>query len=447
MAKEILRGAGDYALSRVPDEGKRAVWKVTVVRLGGISCLPVLMLGAQLGFSLTFWESFWAVFFGSVILQFVGWAIGYIGAKEGLSVSVLARWCGLGNKGSSLIGLVIAISLFGWFGIQNSVFADGLYQITGLLNFPVWAIITGIAVTFIVLYGFKMMSIIANIALPLFIAGVLFAFYKLLEGNDLLTLTTTPALGPALPMAVAITMVSGSFMVGAVISPDMSRFIKRPKDVFIMILVSTFVGELGFCMIGTLMAHAVGTPDVVTMMYTLSGALGVGLVIFSTIKINDINLYSSSLGITNFIHAVFGKTVSRTAATFFMGILGTILSVLGILNYFIEFLSFLGVLIPPICGIMVADYFVLKRSRKLLDDSRAIGELPKTAENWNFMAIIAWVIATLCGQFMTIGIGSINSLVISFVAYLVLMKIYMSATKKVLFKESEVNLEAEAAKE
>ena len=443
MAKEILRGADDYSLARVPAEGKRAAWKVTVVRLGGISCLPVLMLGAQLGFSLTFWESFWAVFFGSVILQVVGWLIGRIGAVESLSTSLLARWSGFGSKGSSLIGLVIAISLFGWFGIQNSVFADGLYQITGVLNFPIWAIITGVAVTFIVLYGFKMMSVVANIALPCFVAGVIYAFYKMLEGHDLPTLASSPAVGPALAMGVAITMVSGSFMAGAIISPDMSRFMRKPRDVFWMILISTFVGELGFCMIGTLMAHAIGSPDVVTLMYTLSGALGVALVIFSTIKINDINLYSSLLGITNFIQAVFGKNIKRGTATLFMGILGTILSVLGILNYFIEFLSFLGVLMPPICGIIVADYYVLRRSKKVLEESRAKGVLPKTAENWNPMAIIAWIIATICGEFMTIGIGSINSLIISFVAYLILMKIYMSVTKKDGFKESEVKLDVE----
>jgi len=171
--------------------------------------------------------------------------------------------------------------------------------------------------------------------------------------------------------------------------------------------------------------------------------LGVALVIFSTIKINDINLYSASLGITNFIHAVFGKTVGRATATIVMGVLGTILSVLGILNYFIEFLTFLGVLIPPICGIMVADYYVLKRSKKVLDETRETGTLPKTAENWNPIAIIAWAIASACGFLLTVGIGSINALVISFVAYIVLMKIYMSVSKKAGFKETDVNLEKE----
>ena len=441
MAKVSLRGAEDYSMSRVPDAGKKAVWKVTMVRLGGISCLPVLMLGAQLGFGMTFWESFWAVFFGSVILQVIGWLVGRIGSKEGLSTSLLARWSGFGSKGSSLIGIVLAVSLFGWFGIQNSVFAGGLLQITGVLNFPVWAIITGLGVTFIVLYGFKMMSVVANIALPLFVAGVIFAFIMMLQGHDLGVLLTMAPAGPAIPMTVAITMAAGSLMSGAVIAPDMSRFIKKPQHVFWMILISTFVGELGFCMIGSLMAHAVGSPDVVTVMYTLSGALGVGLVVFSTVKINDINLYSASLGLTNFIQALFKRNISRGMATLIMGILGTILSILGILNHFIDFLTILGVAIPPICGIMVADYYILKRSRKALDATRESGELPKTAEKWNPIAIITWVIASICGFFLTFGIGAINSLIISFALYLLLMKIYMSVSSKVGFAEEEIKID------
>ena len=436
MARDI--GHDDFSLSRVPMGNKQATWKVTIVRLGGISCLPILMLGAQLGNGMTFRDTVLAVLFGSVILQVVGWALGRAASKEGLSTSLFSRWSGFGNIGSALIGVVIAVSAFGWFGIQNSVFAGGLYQITGVLNFPIWCIITGIGTTLIVLYGFKLMSVVANIALPLFAAGIIFAFVLMLQGHNIADLAVAPPVGTPIPMPVAITMVSGAYMVGAVITPDMSRFIAKPKNVFWMVLISTFVGELGFCMIGSLMAHAAGTSEIVEIMYTLSGALGVGLVIFSTIKINDLNLYGSSLGITNFLNALFGLKPNRGTATLIMGILGTLLSILGILNFFVGFLTLLGVAIPPICGIMVIDYYVLKRSRKSLQESNDNkGALPKFVEKWNPMAIITWVVASVCGYFLTFGIASINSLIISAVLYLVLMLIHKAVTKKDEFKTVE----------
>jgi len=446
MARNI--GHDDYSLSRVPMEGKQATWKVTMVRLGGISCLPILMLGAQLGNGMKFWDAFIAVVLGSVILQIVGWSVGRAAAKEGLSTSLFSRWSGFGNIGSSVIGVVIAISSFGWFGIQNSVFAGGLLQITGVFNFQIWAIITGIGTTLIVIYGFKLMSLVANIALPLFAAGVIYAFVVMLQGHDVNELTTAAPVGDPISMPIAITMVSGAYMVGAVITPDMSRFIAKEKNVFWMVLISTFVGEIGFCTMGSMLAHAAGTADVVTIMYTISGALGVALVIFSTLKINDINLYSSSLGIINFLNSLFKVKPHRGTATLFMGIFGTILSLLGILDFFIGFLTFLGVLIPPICGIMIVDYYVLKRHRKVLDESKGQnGILPKKVEIWNPIAIIAWAAASVFGYFFAWGIPALNSLILSFVLYLVLMKIMQGATKKTEFAEMDFEQVEHAEKE
>jgi cytosine permease len=56
-----------------------------------------------------------------VILEVVAIFVGIAGMREGLSTSVLSRWTGSGRYGSSIIGLVFAVSLIGWFGVQNAV--------------------------------------------------------------------------------------------------------------------------------------------------------------------------------------------------------------------------------------------------------------------------------------------------------------------------------------
>jgi len=132
--KENLEAHDDHSLRRVPDSDKRSMWQVLVVRLGYFACVSQLMLGATLGYGMTFKDAFWAVMFGSVILEVIGFAVGYAAAKEGLSTALLTRWTGFGNIGSLLIGLAVALSLTGWFGVQNSVFAQGLYQATHIFN-------------------------------------------------------------------------------------------------------------------------------------------------------------------------------------------------------------------------------------------------------------------------------------------------------------------------
>ena len=59
-----------------------------------------------------------------------------------------------------------------------------------------------------------------------------------------------------------------------------------------------------------------------------------------------------------------------------------VLGAAGILNSFTDFLVLLGVVFPPIAGIMVAEYFVAKTWRPELDSSRRAGVLPPTAPTW-----------------------------------------------------------------
>lgn len=427
--KKVL--GDDYSLSRVPQSARQSLWSITIVRVGALATISQFILGAALGYGMTFWEAFWATMFGSVILQVISFLLGYAGAREGLSTSLLSRWTGFGRYGSSIIGAIIAIACIGWFGVQNGVFADGLVQATnGKLSLPVAATLTGLGVTILVIFGFKLLSVTATIAVPAFLLAVGVGIYQVLSKHSLFDLTTTAPAGDPLTMGVAATMVAGGFIIGAVITPDFSRFAKSGKDVFWMTMIGTFVGELGINMIAVLMAHAARTNDVVSIMVQTSGWLGAIVVVFSTIKINNLNLYSSSLGFTNIFDTVFNIKLNRGVVTLIIGVIGTVLSVLGILDMFVGFLILLGVFIPPVAGIMVIDYFILKTHRKALDESRANGTLPAEVEKMSPVTLIAWGAGFAAGYFVTAGIPSINSLVVSAVVYYFGSKIYITMRNK-----------------
>jgi cytosine permease len=424
-------GVEDYALERTPQDARRPMWEVFLIRFGSICCLPMFMLGAALGFGLSFNEAILATFLGAVLLEVISCLIGIAGCREGLSTSVLTRWAGFGRIGSSLIGLIIAISLIGWFGIQNSIFAEGIGQaLGGAVSVQVLMVITGLAVTALVVYGYRMLSYTANVAVPLFLVAVIIATIALFTRYNVHGLITTAAPGAHLTLGVAVTIVAGGYMVGAIISPDLSRFNRNGWDVFWSSLLSIFIGELGVVGLAVLMAHAVKSADVVSIMLSLGGWLAAGLVILGTVKINDINLYSSSLGLSNFFDTALNVRFSRANLTWIIGVLGTVASVIGILNRFVSFLTVLGVAIPPIGGIVVVDYFILKHSRRELDASRARNELPKTVEAINPVAILSWAIAFLVGTFVQQGIPALNSLLAAGVCYWVFMELYNLATHK-----------------
>lgn len=432
-------GHDDYSLSRVP-ASKRYSWvTVAVQRFGQVSALSQFLLGATLGFGMGFWEAFLALTLGAVVLEVVAIFTGIAGQREGLSTSVLARWTGFGRYGSSLIGLVIAVSLVGWFGVQNAVFAEGLGSLLGGLPVWAWSIITGLAVTAIVVFGFLMMAWVAYIAVPAFLLLAGYSILSVLSDHRLGDLIASPAPGPELSLAAGTTLVAGGFIVGAVMTPDMTRYNRSAADVIKQTLVGITLGEYVIGLIGVLLAHAVKSSDVIAIVTSTSGAIGTIILITATLKINDWNLYSSSLGFVNFIDTVFGMRLNRAMITIAVGVLGTILSAAGILEQFVGFLTFLGVVVPPIAGIMVVDYYVLRRHRDELRQSAREGALPARQERFNPVTLVAWASASVVGYTVQWGIPALNSLIVAAVLYYAIMKAlsFTQRREQVTFAETD----------
>ncbi|MDT7651822.1 MAG: cytosine permease [Pseudonocardiales bacterium] len=416
-------GVDDYALVRVPHEERYSWWSVAVQRFGQVSALSQFLLGSTIGFGMSFWNAFWAFTLGAVILELVSIGVGIIGCREGLQTSLLTRWTGFGHAGSAVVGVAIGISLIGWFGIQSGVSAEGLVSLIGVL--PTWArsLVFGLAVTFIVLWGFASMKWVAYVTVPAFVVLVAWSIGGKLFGHDVGTLVSSPPPGPHLSLLEGTTLVAGGFIVGAVVTADMTRFNRSSADVIKQTVVGFTVGEYLIGMSGVLLAHAVRSDDVITIVTSSVGWVGTLVIIMGTLKINDWNLYSSGLGVVNLVGTVFGKRVNRGVVTLTLGVVGSLLAAGGILDSFIGFLSLLGVAFPPIAGIMVAEYFVVKQWRPDLDRSRAAGTLPETAPTWVPATLVIWVLAALIGHFVTWGLPSINSLIAAFVLYVVAGKL------------------------
>lgn len=425
----------DYSTQRFPENKRDPMWKVLMVQIGGFVALSQFMLGAELGYGMTFHDAVLATILGSVILQFISYGLGLAGQREGLPTSLLSKWAGFGTFGSAIVGLTFAISLIGWFGIQNSVFAQGVVQILNSIthhniNYQLIATITGLLVTFSVIFGFKGLSWTTNISIPAFIVVMGFATYNMLKGNSLNHLVTMAAPGAAMGLGAGITMVTGNFIVGAIIMPDITRRTKNGRDVFWVCVIGTLVGELGVNVIGVLMAHAIGSKEIMPIIYQLTGALGIALIVLSSVKVNDMNLYSASLNVVNFFRQVFKVNLNRSVMTVITGILGTILSVIGLIDKFQGFLTILGVVFPPIAAIMFVDYWILKTDRKSLAISRTKGELPKTSSKLPVMTIVAWISGILIGQFVTWGVQSLNVLISSGLIYYLGNLIIRKASKQ-----------------
>lgn len=435
MTEQKVVGADDYALERVPADKRQNWLKVAVQRFGQLSALSQFLLGAALGFGMTFGDALLAILFGTIILEVVAVMTGILGMREGLSTSVLARWTGFGKYGSALISLVISLSLIGWFGIQSGVAADGLASFVPGVPPWVWAIVIGLGVTVIVIYGFESMAWTAYITIPAFLGLAGWSVWVELQNHELGELIRQPAPGPTLTIAAGATLVAGGFIVGMVITPDMTRFNRSAADVVKQTVVSVTIGEIGVALVGVLLAHALKTNDIISIVTSTSGFVGSIIIVAGTIKMNDWNLYGASLGVVNFVDCVFGKSINRAKATLLIGLAGSLLAAAGILGYFTSFLIILGVAFPPIAGIMVAEYYFVKTWRKQLTES-APG-LPATQPAWVPATLVVWIASAVLGAVIPFGIASLNSLVLSLVLYVIAGKLgLVRATRELATQEA-----------
>jgi cytosine permease len=177
------------------------------------------------------------------------------------------------------------------------------------------------------------------------------------------------------------------------------------------------LGEYVIGLAGVLLAHAVRSANIVTIVTSSAGVIGSLVIVLGTLKINDWNLYSSGLGVVNFASTVLGRVVDRRIVTLALGMVGSSLAALGALERFADFLILLGVVFPPVSGIMVAEYFIVKRWRDDLDRSRERQELPAGAPAWVPATLVIWGAAALFGGLVKWGLPSINSLLAAMILY------------------------------
>jgi cytosine permease len=131
-----------------------------------------------------------------------------------------------------------------------------------------------------------------------------------------------------------------------------------------------------------------------------------------------VNLYSTTLAV-----AIIKPKIPEWKLTVACGVIGTALAMIGITDYFIGFLEWLGVIVPPVASIYLTDYFVLKQKNYSLT-------LQDSLPDYDRAAIVAWVIGTAISAFTFVSefslstIPTLDALVITAPIYLICRRLW-----------------------
>lgn len=398
-----------YSIKRVEDH-ERVGWKAPLFNiLGSNVAISELMVGGALVAGMTFKQLLATSIIGNLMLVFILILQGNIGMREGLDTYSLAEST-FGLKGGKwIISLILAITSFGWFGVQAGVAGLSLLRIFPNLNLTISVIVLGLLMMCFAVLGFSAMAKFNYLAVPPLIIMMIWGMFKALSINGFESiLSYTPA--SQMTIVEGLNIVIGVVIVGTIISPDQLRYTRSLKDIVIISII-------GFALISLFQQVSAGVLAMDSPSWDITEVLenlGFNWVAFLILLLaawstNVSNAYSGGLA----LNTVF-PTMKRETLTIIAGLIGTAIAASGIIFKFQEFLGLLSMTISGITGVMWVDYYIL--NKKSL----------KFKEGTNVVAILSWIVAFVV-SFLTdrygIFIPPINAIIVGGLLYYLLMSI------------------------
>ncbi|TVQ74514.1 MAG: cytosine permease [Oceanospirillales bacterium] len=374
----------DYPLSEVPKDKRKGLLSISLLLMGFTFFTSTMWAGGAIGKAFSFQELLMAILVGNLLLGVYAAALGYIACKSGLNTALMSRFC-FGELGSKLSDIILGFTQIGWYAWGTATIAIVLVKTTGiseLYEIPLM-IFFGFAFCLTAMVGYKGMDLLSRIAVPAMMLFILISLYNgLLDVggfNGLMSTSATESMG----FAAAITVIIGTFISGGTQATNWSRFASSPKVAVIATLAAFFVGNGLMVLTGALGTLIYQQADIVDVMIAQGFVVLAVLMLFLNIwTTQDNTIYNFAVAGCNLM-----RTDKRRLITVCGAIVGIILAVGGMYNLLIPFLILLGTFIPPIGGVIMADFWIKHRGNyPLLKEV----ELP----NFNWVGLISYAVGS-----------------------------------------------------
>jgi len=313
---------------------------------------------------------------------------GLIGSRHGVPAMVGTRGA-LGNRGSSLPALLNIVQLVGWTAVMLWI---GGQAAAGLAGGPEhaggWTVLLGVLTTLWTLADHRAWKILQRVGVVLLLALTLvmtvlaLRTYGWREG-------WVAASGSSVPFMSGLDLVIAMPISWLPLVSDYTRYAAVPGrglrgTWWGYFLVSSWMFAVGLL---TALAAGTGTPE--TALLQLLGGHGllwpaVLIILLSTVTTTFLNIYSNAVS----AQSLFPRAGTRPLVLI-GGVLGTALALGFDATRYEGFLLLIGSAFCPLFGVVLADYFVLKRGRYDVADLFQRGRYWYTG-GFNLRALAAW---------------------------------------------------------
>lgn len=412
-----------------PLERTWSMWHIAALWVGMSVCTPTYMIAAgMIGQGMSWWQATLTVLAGNAIVLLPMILNGHPGTKYGIPFPVLVR-SSFGISGAHVPSIARALVACGWFGIQCWIGGAAIYSILDALtwinaaddkaNIIQWLGITPIQLgCFLAFWALHVVIILAGInsikwleayAAPmLLLAGVALFVWALAKVDDVKALFTMQS-GFDTPGAFwkvffpQLTAMVGFWATLSLNIPDFTRYCRSQRDQAMGQIIGLPPSMTMFCFIGiivtsatvALFGRAIWDPVELTHELGSKGAVITAMfaLLLATISTNlAANVVSPANGFSN---------LAPRAISFRTGALAT--CIIGVLmmpwkllastqGYIFTWLIGYSALLGPIAGIMLCDYFIVRKTRlDSVDLYNAMGRY----RGVRWQAMVALVLAVL----------------------------------------------------
>ena len=359
----------EYSREPVPLAARKSCFSLTIVWTGFVFLVTSMMAGGGLAAGLTFNELLLAMILGNIFLCIIAGLVSVIAYKTGLTFALLTRYS-FGQEGSRIASLFVPIVNIGWYTIQAALYGHFIAQVFNLsytgevIAMMLSAVIMGI----FAILGIKSLAVFGYIAIPAIV------FLSLgTATRSVLTIGGWQELFNHIPLQPidllsGITIVIGTWILStATCIADIMRYGKSKKDVITASTIGLLGGNTLMISCGAIAGIAMHDGDLITVLLSF-GLVFPSLLLLTTniFTTNGANLYSTSLNLANSFK--LNRNI-MLAVLIAISALATITQPYKIESLFV-FLSTLGIIVPPLCGIILADFYLVHRG-KYIDYNKA----------------------------------------------------------------------------
>lgn len=423
-------------------------WKdLTWLWLGMAAQMGVFLLGESFVGGLTFLESIVAILIGSLGSLVVLVLIGDIGVEHGINFPTFIR-APFGYIGSYIPMLFRAIAAICWFGIQTyfgSMAIDFIVvHFFGYSNIPLWFFIFGIIQILITAKGIRGIKWVENVAAPALLILCLWVMYIFISKKSISAILFFP-ITKKISFWAAVTASLSYWSTVAINIPDFTRFVKvgygtrsfisRNWHSIIGQSIGIPAGMIIFSSVGMIGTMTTGYGNPVQSIYvTLPSSffivIGLIIVILAQLSTNiAANLFAPGYIFNN----IGSPKISFSTGVIIAGMLGMLTFPWLLIKFFLTYLPILGAFLAPIGGIMLSDYYFIRKRRLSILDLYTQGEF-HYFKGFNPAAYIAYIVSLVIGL-LFLKYSWLLSLPISLVSYYLIMKYWI--LKKYPQKEAE----------